>query len=142
MKEKTESENMENLSAFLNAKDEDELNKTLFKSVLECIEHERENAGESVIKTLEAEQEIFECGNILSLFLEKLQVDLGDYGFEEDEGYEWGFDFESEDDDNSQTFETLFEDLNSFVTNCIGNAFTNDGVLKEIPKLERGWNDD
>ena len=41
---------MENLSAFLNAKDEDELNKTLFKSVLECIEHERENAGESVIK--------------------------------------------------------------------------------------------
>jgi hypothetical protein len=78
----------------------------------------------------------------LSLLLKKLKVDLGDYSFEEDERYEWGFDFESEVDDNSQTFEMLFEDLNSFVTNCIGNALINDGVLEEILKLERGWNDD
>ena len=133
---------MKKLSDFLNAVSEDELNETLFNSVLEYINLFLE-PDESIFEFLNDESEDIYCGGILNVFIKNLKLDLSDYGFEEDDESEWGYSLESEDADNELVFgEGLFQDVNEFVTSCMSIAEYNDDKLEESPKLQRLWNDE
>lgn len=126
---------MKELKEFLCKIRSDELNKTLFRVICENIEQLGDMEEETISEILEEEIETFECGNIISLFLDELGLNLDEFGFEKSETSDFGYEMESESESNTETFEALFEDINEFVSTCAGIAFENDGVLEACPIL-------
>lgn len=132
---------MKGLKEFFCKIKNDELNKTLFRVICENIEQLGDMEEETITEILEEEIETFECGNIISLFLDELGLNLDEFGFEKSEISDFGYKMESENESNSETFEALFEDINEFVSACAEIAFVNDGLLEISPTLTMSWND-
>ena len=130
---------MKKIREFMNSID-DGLGAILFDSIKDFV-----NGRRDVQKILEEELDEAECENILSNFIIKIGLDLGEFGFEEDSNQKFGFSWESVDEDNTFAFESVWHDVTEVIVGVIDDVEI-EGSLDESQRdsiyLQGRWDDD